>query len=936
MFDEFFNPPPNVVSPVLVDAAARPVDLTGSPIQDERIDFEESFAPVSRIKAIRIFIANAATKNMTIYQMDVKTALLNEELRKVVYVSQPKGFIDQDKPNHVYRLKKVLYGLKQAPHTWYDMMSSFLLSQEFFKGVVDPTLFNRRAGNDILLVQIYVHDIIFSSTNPAMCNEFANILTFKFRMSMMGKMSFFLGLQISQNPRGIFINQSKYALEIINKYGMLSSDPIDTLMVDKSKQDEYLQRKPVDPTYYHDPGLKKRKTRKDVEPTKGPKVKESQSSSSKGDKFKSKSSGKSVQSEEAEFEVADSNIPHDQEESPGNDDEPKEKVASKRDWFTKPIQPQEPTDPDWNIGKTPQQGQNQSWLMTLASSAEKLSKTFDELMSTPIDFYAFIMNGMNINNLTQETLLGPAFRLLKGTQGDDYPFDLTKPIPLVKIENHQKVPVDYFFKNDLKYLQGGMLTMTYTTSLTKTKATQYDHLGIKDMLLNIWSLVKVAYDKHALWGISHRREQYFAIALRMFTRILVIQKRVKDLQLGVESYQKKINVTKLETTKYGIMKRDPYTPYQDPQGFIYVDDSERNSQNRRDLPMDISLDSVEVLRYEKRSKVRLKGKVPTEMELVVEQIQQGTSYEVSTQMKEPLLHQSFWMFPMSKVKLNMILKIGDSTDDETFLFDDKEEKPKDIPWVSTDDDESTNDDEEDDASIDIGKTDDERTDADVEDQDDEELKADEEQKGDDQAGDEQVVVPVSTIKKRRPLCFNPPPFILSLPTLSHTKELKKELFEKRNYKDVIEESVQANVINEVKKFLPKFLPQTVKKDLKNIQSSLELYDAITWSMLLDEATSKGGDNSNKILKKRDHRFDHDKDPFLGPNQGMKKRRIRKDVDPLKNTSTTKESSKVKSLASMSKSRKSVTAQESVEEPVFKIASDNVEQTFDVKVGDCGY
>nr|GFB73405.1 hypothetical protein [Tanacetum cinerariifolium]GFB75472.1 hypothetical protein [Tanacetum cinerariifolium]GFD24074.1 hypothetical protein [Tanacetum cinerariifolium] len=95
-----------------------------------------------------------------------------------------------------------------------------------------------------------------------------------------------------------------------------------------------------------DLGLKKRKTRKDVEPTKGPKVKESQSSSSKGDKFKSKSSGKSVQSEEAEFEVADSNILHDQEESPGNDDEPKEKVASKRDWFTKPIQPQEPTNPD--------------------------------------------------------------------------------------------------------------------------------------------------------------------------------------------------------------------------------------------------------------------------------------------------------------------------------------------------------------------------------------------------------------------------------------------------------------------------------------------------------------------------------------------------------------------------------------------------------------
>ncbi|GKC43577.1 hypothetical protein Tco_1061299 [Tanacetum coccineum] len=336
--------------------------------------------------------------------------------------------------------------------------------------------------------------------------------------------------------------------------------------------------------------------------------------------------------------------------------------------------------------------------MTLASSADKPSKTFDELMSTPIDFSAFIMNGLKINNLTQETLLGPAFRLLKGTrsnyaeleydfeecykallekldwenpEGGDYPFDLTKPLPLVMSRNRQKVPVDYFFNNDLKYLQGGISTMTYTTSLTKTKAAQYDLPGIEDMVPNIWVPVKVAYDKHALWGISHWREQRksfygyarglqsrhdvystkrilavtqvevmrkhgygylkeivvrradndlyrfkegdfprlrindiedmlllvvqnrltnlsgddvsdFAIALRMFTRSLVIQKRVEDLQLGVESYQKKINVTKPQTTISGIRKRDPYTPYQDPQGFIYVDTLWRNMLMRSD------------------------------------------------------------------------------------------------------------------------------------------------------------------------------------------------------------------------------------------------------------------------------------------------------------------------------------------------------------------
>ncbi|GKC71726.1 retrovirus-related pol polyprotein from transposon TNT 1-94 [Tanacetum coccineum] len=98
--------------------------------------------------------------------MDVKTALLNGILREEVYVSQPDGFLDPENPNHVYKLKKALYGLKQAPRTWYDLLSSFLLSQKFSKGTVDRILFIRRLGKDILLVQIYVDDIIFASTKP--------------------------------------------------------------------------------------------------------------------------------------------------------------------------------------------------------------------------------------------------------------------------------------------------------------------------------------------------------------------------------------------------------------------------------------------------------------------------------------------------------------------------------------------------------------------------------------------------------------------------------------------------------------------------------------------------------------------------------------------------------------------------------------------------
>ncbi|GKF30452.1 retrovirus-related pol polyprotein from transposon TNT 1-94, partial [Tanacetum coccineum] len=120
-------------------------------LQEEGIDFEESFAPVARLEAIRIFLAFAALMNMVIYQMDVKSAFLNGNLREEVYVSQPNGFVDPDKPNYVYKLKKTLYRLKQAPRAWYDMLSSFLISNDLSKGSVDPTMFIRREGKELLL-----------------------------------------------------------------------------------------------------------------------------------------------------------------------------------------------------------------------------------------------------------------------------------------------------------------------------------------------------------------------------------------------------------------------------------------------------------------------------------------------------------------------------------------------------------------------------------------------------------------------------------------------------------------------------------------------------------------------------------------------------------------------------------------------------------------
>ncbi|GJV25205.1 retrovirus-related pol polyprotein from transposon TNT 1-94 [Tanacetum coccineum] len=166
-------------------------------LQEEGIDFNESFTPVARMEAIRIFLAYVTHKSFTVFQMDVKTAFLHGSLKEDVYVCQPKGFIDADYPSHVYKLKKALYGLKQAPSAWYDELSMFLLHNHFFKGTIDLTLFIRHFDNDILVVQ------------------------------------------------------SNYVLEILKKYGMETYDPIGTPMEIKDKLDLGQNGTLVDATKYH-------------------------------------------------------------------------------------------------------------------------------------------------------------------------------------------------------------------------------------------------------------------------------------------------------------------------------------------------------------------------------------------------------------------------------------------------------------------------------------------------------------------------------------------------------------------------------------------------------------------------------------------------------------------------------------------------------------
>ncbi|GJV80184.1 hypothetical protein Tco_1516054 [Tanacetum coccineum] len=239
------------------------------------------------------------------------------------------------------------------------------------------------------------------------------------------------------------------------------------------------KNKDEDPPAGSDQGLKKRKTSKDAKPSRG-------SKSSRGTS-----------------------------------------EASKNDWFKKPERPPTP-DLDWNAGKQIDFRPPQTCISKIAN-ARKPHFTFDELIITPINFSAYVLNNLKIENLTQEYLVRPAFNLLKG--------QCEKP------EWNSK----YYLE------ECGSLSIKYTTSTTKTKAAKYDIIeGIEDMVPSLWSPVK------------------------MFTKHVVILKRVKDLQLGVESYQKKLNITRSKTFMSDITKMTPYTTYNNPQGIIYQDKFQRN------------------------------------------------------------------------------------------------------------------------------------------------------------------------------------------------------------------------------------------------------------------------------------------------------------------------------------------------------------------------
>ncbi|GJS04151.1 putative ribonuclease H-like domain-containing protein [Tanacetum coccineum] len=200
--------------------------------QEEGIDYDEVFAPVAKIEAIRLFLAYASFKDFVVYQMNVKSAFLYGKIEEEFYDYQPPRFEDPDFPDRVYKVEKALYGLHQALRVWYETLSTYLLDNRFQRGKIDKTLFIKRDKGDILLVQVYVDDIIFGSTKKSLCTEFEKMMHKKFQMSSIGELTFFLGMQVKKKEDGIFISQDKYVTEILKKFGFTdvktASTPMET------------------------------------------------------------------------------------------------------------------------------------------------------------------------------------------------------------------------------------------------------------------------------------------------------------------------------------------------------------------------------------------------------------------------------------------------------------------------------------------------------------------------------------------------------------------------------------------------------------------------------------------------------------------------------------------------------------------------------------
>lgn len=208
--------------------------------QQPGIDFIETFAPVVRMETIRVVLALAAQLELQVFQLDVKSAFLNEELEEEVFVEQPQGFCVEREENKVCRLKKALYGLKQAPRAWNSKIDGYFLQDGFRRSPNEPSLYVKKENHDILIVCIYVDDLIYMGTNMQMVKNFKQRMMEEFEMTDLGIMKYFLGIQVKQSGGEILISQEKYVEDLLKKFRMENCNPVFSPMAtsDKLKKDD--------------------------------------------------------------------------------------------------------------------------------------------------------------------------------------------------------------------------------------------------------------------------------------------------------------------------------------------------------------------------------------------------------------------------------------------------------------------------------------------------------------------------------------------------------------------------------------------------------------------------------------------------------------------------------------------------------------------------
>ena len=183
--------------------------------QRKGIDYEEVYAPVVRFETIRILIALAALKKWQIHHLDVKSAFLNGEIREVIHVKQPEGFLVKGKEGHVLRLKKALYRLKQASRAWYFKLHSCLISLGFIKSNHEPSLYLKQSDSNTIIVGVYVDDLIVTGSSSAEIENFKGEMTREFDMSDLGFLSYYLGIEVKQGKKYIFLCQTSYAQKLL-------------------------------------------------------------------------------------------------------------------------------------------------------------------------------------------------------------------------------------------------------------------------------------------------------------------------------------------------------------------------------------------------------------------------------------------------------------------------------------------------------------------------------------------------------------------------------------------------------------------------------------------------------------------------------------------------------------------------------------------------